>query len=408
MADFFINRPIFASVLSIVVVLAGLISLFGLPIAQFPEITPPQVEVRATYTGASAEVVEQTVATPIEQEVNGVEDMIYMSSQSSNDGVMLLTVTFKVGADIDQGTVNIQNRVAIAQPKLPQEVLQSGITTKKKSSNLLMVATLNSTDEALDEIFLSNYATINILDQLKRLPGVGDAKLFGARDYGMRIWLNPDRLTNLGLTVNDVSKAIQEQNIQFPAGQIGQPPAPPGQEFQYSVRAKGRLSEVEEFEDIILRTGTEGSVVRVKDVARVELGAQLYNSFGRLNGGPSTLIGIYQLPGANAIDAAADVRKTLAELAQRFPEGIVYNVPYDTTLFVSQSITGSGHYSVPGDGVGLSGCFYLSSKLACHSHSPVNHSRSPNRNLFVYGSIGIFAQYGNPLRACSRHWAGCG
>ena len=286
MAEFFINRPIFASVISIVIVLAGLISLLGLPIAQFPEITPPQVEVKATYTGASAEVVEQTVATPIEQEVNGVDDMIYMSSQSSNDGVMVLTVTFKVGSDVDQGTVNIQNRVAIAQPKLPQEVLQSGVTTKKKSSNLLMVATLNSTDEALDEIFLSNYATINILDQLKRLPGVGDAMLFGGRDYGMRIWLNPDRLTSMGLTVNDVSKAIQEQNIQFPAGQIGQPPAPPGQEFQYSVRAKGRLTEVEEFEDIILRTGTEGSVVRVKDVARVELGAQLYTSFGRLNGRP--------------------------------------------------------------------------------------------------------------------------
>ncbi len=338
MVNFFIDRPIFSSVISIVIVLAGTLALIGLPIAQFPEITPPQVEVKANYTGAGADVVERTVATPIEQEVNGVEDMIYMSSKSSNDGAMVLTATFKVGADLDLAAVNIQNRVAIAESKLPEDVVRAGITTKKKSSSLLMIVALRATDSSYDDVFLSNYTSINVLDQLKRLPGVGDASVFGARDYGMRIWMNPDKLTNLGFTVTDVSKAIQEQNVQFPAGQIGQPPAPPGQEFQYSIRAKGRLSEVSEFEDIILRTGDDGSIVKVKDVARVELGAQLYTSFGRLNQASSTLIGVYQLPGTNALDAAHDVRTTMAELAERFPEGIEYSVPYDTTLFVSQSI----------------------------------------------------------------------
>ena len=216
MVDFFIDRPILSSVLSIVIVLAGTIALIGLPIAQFPEITPPQIEVRATYPGASADIVEGTVATPIEQEVNGVEDMIYMSSQSSNDGSMVLTVTFQVGTDLDRAAVNIQNRVAIAQSKLPEEVVRGGITTKKKSSSLLMVVALRAKGGSYDEIFLSNYASINVLDQLKRIPGVGDATIFGARDYGMRIWLNPDRLTNLGLTVTDVSGAIREQNVQFP------------------------------------------------------------------------------------------------------------------------------------------------------------------------------------------------
>jgi hydrophobe/amphiphile efflux-1 (HAE1) family protein len=336
--DFFIDRPILSSVLSIVIVLAGTIALIGLPIAQFPEITPPQIEVRATYPGASADIVEGTVATPIEQEVNGVEDMIYMSSQSSNDGSMVLTVTFQVGTDLDRAAVNIQNRVAIAQSKLPEEVVRGGITTKKKSSSLLMVVALRAKGGSYDEIFLSNYASINVLDQLKRTPGVGDATIFGARDYGMRIWLNPDRLTNLGLTVTDVSGAIREQNVQFPAGQVGQPPAPPGQEFQYSVKAKGRLSEVAEFENIILRTGTDGSIVKVKDVASVELGAQSYTSFGRLNGAPSTLIGVYQLPGANALDVAQGVKTTMAELAERFPQGVEYLIPYDTTMFVTESI----------------------------------------------------------------------
>ena len=293
---------------------------------------------KTTYAGAGADVVEMTVASPIEQEVNGVENMLYMSSKSANDGSMTLNVTFDVGTDLDQAAVNIQNRVAIAQSKLPEEVVRNGITTKKKSTNLLLVVALQATSEHFDQLFLSNYAAINILDQLKRLPGVGDAKDMAARDYGMRIWLNPDRLTNLDLTVTDVANAIQEQNVQFAAGQIGQAPAPPGQEFQYNLRAKGRLTEVSEFEDIILRTGEDGSIVRVKDVARIELGAQAYSQFGRLNGRPGTLLGVYQLPGANALDTAKLVRATMEELGERFPEGVEYTIPYDTTIFVTESI----------------------------------------------------------------------
>ncbi len=338
MVNFFIDRPIFSSVISILIVLSGVISLLGLPIAQFPEITPPQVEVKTSYPGAGADVVEMTVASPIEQEVNGVENMIYMSSQSTNDGSMTLNVTFDVGTNLDQAAVNIQNRVAIAESKLPEEVIRNGITTKKKSTSLLMVVALQSTSDQFGQLFLSNYSAINILDQLKRLPGVGDAKDMAARDYGMRVWLNPDRLTELGLTVTDVANAIKEQNVQFAAGQIGQAPAPPGQEFQYNLKAKGRLTEVSEFENIILRTGTGGSMVRVKDVATVELGAQSYSQFGRLNGEPTTLIGVYQLPGANALETAKRIRGTMQELSERFPDGLVYSVPYDTTIFVTESI----------------------------------------------------------------------
>jgi hydrophobe/amphiphile efflux-1 (HAE1) family protein len=336
--NFFIDRPIFAAVLAIVVVVAGAVAIPFLPIAMFPQITPPQVVVQATYPGASAEVVEQTVTTPIEQQVNGVENMIYMSSRSGSDGTMTLTVTFDVGTDLDIAAVNVQNRVAIAQAKLPQDVLRQGLSITKQSPDLVQVVALTSPDGSRDELYLSNYATLQVVDALARVPGVGQVIVFNGRDYGMRIWLNPDTLASLRLTAGDVADAIREQNLQAAAGQIGQPPAPRGQQFQYTVTTRGRLSTVSEFEDIILRTRADGSVLRVRDVGRVELGAQSYGSFGRVGGRPAALIGIFQLPDANALDVARGIEAAMARLAPSFPSGVAHSLPYETTEFVRVSI----------------------------------------------------------------------
>ena len=336
--NFFIDRPIFASVLAIVIVVAGAVAIPFLPIAMFPEITPPQVVVQATYPGASAEVVEQTVTTLIEQQVNGVENMIYMSSRSGSDGTMTLTVTFKVGTDIDIAAVNVQNRVAIAQAKLPQDVIRQGLSITKQSPDLVEIVALTSPDGSRDELYLSNYATLQVVDVLARVPGVGQVTVFNGRDYGMRLWLNPDRLASLGLTAGDVADAVREQNLQAAAGQIGQPPAPRGQQFQYTVTTRGRLSVPAEFEEIILRTRADGSVLRLRDVGRVELGAQNYGSFGRVGGKPAALIGIFQLPGANALDVSRGVQAAVARLAPSFPNGVTHTRPYNTTEFVRVSI----------------------------------------------------------------------
>ncbi len=338
LVNFFIDRPIFASVLAIVIVVAGAVAIPSLPIAMFPEITPPQVVVTATYPGASAEVVEQTVATPIEQQVNGVEDMIYMSSRSGSDGTMTLTVTFKVGTDLDIAAVNVQNRVSIAQAKLPADVTRQGLTIVKQSPDLVEIVALTSPDGSRDELFLANYATLQVVDVLARVPGVGQVTVFNGRDYGMRLWLNPDRLASLGLTAGDVADAVREQNLQAAAGQIGQPPSLPGQSFQYTVTTRGRLSTPAEFDDIILRTRSDGSLLRVRDVARVELGAQSYGSFGRVGGKPAALIGIFQLPGANALDVSKGVQAAVARLAPSFPSGVTHERPYNTTEFVRVSI----------------------------------------------------------------------
>jgi hydrophobe/amphiphile efflux-1 (HAE1) family protein len=336
--NFFIDRPIFASVLAIVIVVAGAVAIPFLPIAMFPEITPPQVVVTATYPGASAEVVEQTVTTPIEQQVNGVENMIYMSSRSGSDGTMTLTVTFKVGTELDIAAVNVQNRVAIAQAKLPQDVLRQGLTITKQSPDLVEIVALTSPDGSRDELYLANYATLQLVDVLARVPGVGQVTVFNGRDYGMRLWLNPDTLASLGLTAGDVADAVRDQNLQAAAGQIGQPPAPRGQQFQYTVTTRGRLSTPAEFEDIILRTRADGSILRVRDVGRVELGAQSYGSFGRVGGKPAALIGIFQLPGANALDVSRGVQAAVARLAPSFPSGVTHARPYNTTEFVRVSI----------------------------------------------------------------------
>jgi hydrophobe/amphiphile efflux-1 (HAE1) family protein len=339
MAEFFVGRPIVAMVMAIIIVIVGVVSMSGLPIAQYPEITPPEVGVTATYTGANAEIVEQSVATPLEQKVNGVENSIYMKSVNANDGTMNLTVSFEVGSDLDMSNVLVQNRVSEAQASIPEEVKRLGITVKKKLSFPLMLVSLYSPEGTYDQTFQSNYLTINILDAVARIKGVGQASVLGGSDYAMRVWVKPDQLAKLGLTVPDITQAIQEQNVIAPAGQIGGPPAVPGTQFTYQVRTRGRLSTAEEFENVIVRSNTDGSQVRVKDVARVELGTQTYNAASRLNGGPAAILSVYQLPGANGLEVAAEVVKVMEEMSADFPDDIEYLVSLDTTLAIEEGIS---------------------------------------------------------------------
>ena len=337
---FFIERPIFANVIAIVTIIIGLVAMVALPVEQYPEITPPTVRVTATYPGANAEVVANTVAAPIEQQVNGVEDMLYMSSTSSSDGSYTLTVTFEIGTDLDNAQVLVQNRVSIAESQLPEEVRRQGVTTKKQSTNIILVVSLNSPDNRYDNLFLANYATLRLKDELSRVPGVGDVTVFGTGNYSMRIWLDPEKLKARGLTTQDVMAVIQEQNVQVAAGQIGQPPTGQDEDlaFQYTVTTLGRLSDVEQFENIIAKTGEGGRITRVKDIARVELGAQTYDQFNLRQGQPTANIGIYQLPGSNAIEVAEAVKSAMDRLSESFPEGMQYVVPLDTTEFVDASI----------------------------------------------------------------------
>ncbi len=338
-AHFFIDRPIFASVLSIVILLVGGIALVTLPIAQYPEIAPPTIQVIAVYPGADAQTVSETVATPIEQEVNGVENMLYMSSQSSNDGTMALTVTFKTGTDLDTAQVLVQNRVAIATPMLPEEVRRNGVTTRKRSPDITMVVNLISPDNSLDSLFISNYALLQVRDQLARVQGVGDISVFGARDYSMRVWLDPHKVAARDLTAQEVVTAIQEQNVQVAAGMLGAAPIPKGATaFQYVVRAHGRLSDEKEFANIVIKTGKDGKVVRLGDVARIELAARDYATTSFLDGQPSIGIGVFQLPGTNQIETSDAVRARMDELKQFFPPGLDYRIAYDPTISVRQSI----------------------------------------------------------------------
>jgi len=335
---FFIDRPIFAAVVSIVVTLAGLAAMKSLPVAQYPQILPPQVQVTTSYPGASAQVIAETVAAPLEQQINGVEGMIYQLSTSAGSGSMSLSVYFQVGRDPDQATIDVNNRVQAALSKLPEEVRRQGVTVMKKSSDILQMVTMYSPDGSKTPLEISNYALINVIDEIKRLPGVGDVTQFGAKDYSMRMWLRPDKLAQYGLTPTDVVNAIREQNSQFAAGSFGQEPLNEPQAFTYTVTTQGRLVDPKEFERIILRSDDSGARLTLGDVARVELGAQDYSLVTSLNGQRNASFGIYPQPGANALDTAQAVRDTMARLAERFPDGIEYKIPYDTTVFVEVSI----------------------------------------------------------------------
>ncbi len=335
---FFIDRPLFAAVISTFLVIAGLAAMRALPIAQYPEIAPPVVTVTAVYPGASAQTLEQTVASPLENAINGVPGMIYMSSSSSAAGTVQIQVTFEIGTNVDIAAVNVNNRVKQVEPRLPEEVRRQGVSVERGSSAFLQVLAFYAPDGRYDDLFTSNYVTLNVLDNLKRLPGTTNVQIFGAKDYAMRIWLKPERLAQLKLTPNDVIAAVNEQNAQFTAGKVGQSPVAKNQDLVYTVTTRGRLSDPKQFEQIIVRANPDASTVRLADVARVELGSKDYEFMGRFNGKPATLVGIFLSPGANALEVAKTVEVEMAGLSQRFPEGLTYAIPYDTTRFVRVSI----------------------------------------------------------------------
>ena len=344
LARFFIDRPVLAWVLSLVIVLMGSIALGLLPIAQYPPITPPTVRVSANYPGANAQVVADTVAAPIEQQVNGVEGMLYMSSQSGNDGSYGLDVTFQIGTDLNMAQVLVQNRVAIAQPTLPDTVRAIGVPVKKRSPDILLVVSLYSEDDPgtgkpyFNRLYMSNYATIHLLDALTRVDGVGDCFIFGSQDYSMRVWLDPDKLASRNLTAGDVIRVLREQNVQVAAGQIGQPPVPTGQQFQYTISTLGRLIDADQFADIVLGTGANGEVTYLKDVRRIELGAKNLDQTLTLDGKPSVGLAIFQLPGSNALDVGDRVKAEMRKLEKSFPRGLKYGMVYDTTPFIHESV----------------------------------------------------------------------
>src|SRR6202050_4038506 len=337
-SKFFIERPVLSNVIAILMILIGGVCLFTLAVAQYPDVVPPTVQVTTRYPGASAKTVIDTVALPIEQQVNGVEDMLYMQSYSAADGTYTLTVTFKIGTDLNFAQVLVQNRVASVLSSLPQSVQSQGVTVQKKSTSILLFVTLTSPNATYDSLFLSNYATINIRDELSRLPGVGNVTVFGAGQYSMRVWLDPNKLQVRGLMPQDVIQAIQQQSQQVTAGQAGMPPTPAGQAFQYTLNVNGRLDDPGQFLDVIVKTGNNGDVTRVRDVGRVELGAQTYSQIFSLNKQPATGIGVFQSPGANALEVEKAVEQKMVALAAQFPQDVKYDTPFDTTKFVSASI----------------------------------------------------------------------
>ncbi len=338
LSRFFITRPIFAGVIAVVITIVGAIAYFGLPVSQYPDIVPPTVTVTASYPGASAETVAETVAAPIEQEINGVDDMLYQSSQSTGDGVLTITVTFKQGTDLDSAQVLVQNRVASALPRLPQEVQRLGVVTRKTSPDFLLVVNLVSPDKSLDRGYISNYALTQVRDRLARIDGVGQVQMFGSRDYAMRVWIDPGRAAALGLTAGDIVSALRAQNVQVAAGTLGQPPYASGNAFQLNVETQGRLTDPAQFSSVVIRTDADGRQVRVSDVARVELGSSDYNTSAYLSGEPTVLLPIFQRPGSNALAAANAVLAEMDAMSKSFPKGLEYRVVYNPTEFIAQSI----------------------------------------------------------------------
>ena len=337
-SHFFIDRPIFATVLCLLLTIAGAIVQRGLPISEYPEIAPPTVNISAIYPGASAEVIAQTVATPIEQEVNGVDNMLYITSQSTGDGRVSIDVVFKPGTDVDQAQVLVQNRVAVAQPRLPEDVIRLGVTVRKASPDLMMVVHMISPDASRDQQYISNYATLYIKDSLSRVDGVGNVMVFGARDYSMRIWLDPAKVAARGLTAGDVVAALRAANLQVAAGAINQPPGESPAGFQLAVQTLGRLTDVSQFEDIVVRADAGGGYVRVRDVARVELGSRDYTVNAYLNDDVATAVVIFQRPGSNALNTAAAVKAAMQAAKRDFPPGVDYSVVYNPTEFIQQSV----------------------------------------------------------------------
>ena len=337
-SKFFIERPVLANVIAILIVVVGIVSLFALPVAQYPDVVPPTVSVTTRYPGASARTVIDTVALPIEQQVNGVENMLYMQSFAASDGSYNLTVTFAIGTDLDLAQVLVQNRVSAAMAGLPQSVQVQGVNVQKKSTSILEIVTLTSPDGKYDSLYLSNYATISLKDEISRLPGVGNVSVFGAGQYSMRVWLDPEKMLARGLTTQDVVQALQQQSEQVTAGQIGAPPAPDDQSFQYSIEVSSRLDDPDQFGAVVVKTGANGDMTRVRDVGRVELGAQTYGQFFNLDGQQAAGMAIFLSPGANALDVAKRVASRMEELASAFPQGIAYSIPFNTTIFVSQAI----------------------------------------------------------------------
>jgi HAE1 family hydrophobic/amphiphilic exporter-1 len=402
-SHFFVDRPIFAAVLSVILTLLGAISYRALPITEFPEIAPPTVEVTATYPGASAEVLAGTVASPIEQEINGVDNMIYMVSQSIGDGTLTIDAVFKPGTDVDQAQVLVQNRVSVAIPRLPDQVQKFGVTVRKKSPDLMLVIHLISPDGTLDQQYISNYATINIKDVLTRVDGVGDTLVFGARDFSMRIWLDPAKIQARGLAADDVVSALRTNNVAVSAGAINQPPAKSPGGFQIAVQTLGRLASTEQFGDIVVATDRDGRVTRVRDIARVELGSQDYTKNAYLNDKVATAIAVFQRPGSNALSTARALFATMEQLAKDFPPGLSYRVAYDTTGFIKQSVDEviktlfeaavlvDRHHTVP-------------SELACRDYSDRCDSRITSRHIFRHAGVRVFAEQFDTVRSGARHW----